>query len=517
MAETTFRATSITAHTLDIIMAGLLKVEVGGGSVDRDTWSRQFDSLSPPRRLDICEVKDVCVALDSLLQVARIGVSILEGNGGADQRHTIHSLPDETLANIFEFNHDDVGKSNEYSIDISHTCRRFRMVALHCPRLWSVVHNGQNADELDPFLSRSGRTKLTVAVNEDLLHELYSSNTIPVKKFMDVVTKQLDRWGSFRCIVNDEVGSETIEVLCEYTRLHLPMLTTFTCKNRMKEYPEPLDIFYKSWLMPSLIRYSAVRTFPPHGMSGTLKTVDLSLSRLGHLGVEQLRYTLHYATELESLAIKFRDSAPTLIVDFHGPVIDNLCLPKLRCFSLDFNGMEFHFSECVRDVFRNFTAPVATILALKGGYGSLDEILLAIIPNDQVFPSVNRFELLPRGSRVFGQETLPIALARMPSLQHLSIRSESYGCKIRRLFDKRQTFPQLLSLRLEHCGDVSDAAIRAILSELQRGVSWPEFQNLKLHQCARLSKIYLERLKHRMGNKLEYSLAFRSRSPSSDG
>ncbi|TDL21019.1 hypothetical protein BD410DRAFT_313767 [Rickenella mellea] len=39
MSETAFRETTITGHTLDIILTGLKKVEACGGNVDRNTWT----------------------------------------------------------------------------------------------------------------------------------------------------------------------------------------------------------------------------------------------------------------------------------------------------------------------------------------------------------------------------------------------------------------------------------------------------------------------------------------------
>ncbi|TDL21018.1 hypothetical protein BD410DRAFT_313705 [Rickenella mellea] len=305
---------------------------------------------------------------------------------------------------------------------------------------------------------------------------------------------------------------------CEYSHLHLPKLSTFMYNNRMIVHPQPSDSFYTSWLMPSLMRYSGVRTPPPHGISRTSKAMDLAFYASGDFSVEGLRFALHEATELESLVIKFRDSSPTLAASGHRPVVTDLCLSKLRYFSLGFTGMEFHVAETFHDVFRSFTAPIATTLMLHNScYGPVDETLLAIILDDQAFPSVNKFEFSTRGGRAFKVDTLPIVFARMPSLQHISVCAESYGCEVRRLFDKHQTFPQLLSLRLDHCDDLSDAAMREVLTALRCGSFWAEFQSLKLNHCAGLSKRYLERLKQSMGDKLEYSLAHRSRFRSPNG
>lgn len=91
------------------------------------------------------------------------------------QRHPIHWLPSELLAQIFlaaaDYDDDDYSQLDEWtvfhhpSVTISHVCQRWRDIATTIPSLWSyLAYNGvQWQEDLRPtFINRSGDTPLHI-------------------------------------------------------------------------------------------------------------------------------------------------------------------------------------------------------------------------------------------------------------------------------------------------------------------------------------------------------------------
>ncbi|TDL14046.1 hypothetical protein BD410DRAFT_833182 [Rickenella mellea] len=423
----------ISHHTLEVINAGLTRVKESDGHVEINTWLSHWSSestsiVSSDKRHGLAELEDVCVALQSLLDTASCGVVVLELEQSLKKHSrnptTILSLPDEKLVEIFEWNNTYDGEGNNCSIDISHVNKRFRRVALQCPRLWSVMHNGQNADELHTFLARSGVTELVVSLNEGLLKDSYIVFKPRVDEFLRVVSKHTQRWREFRCAIDNDVGDETTEVLHRYELLDCPTLQNIIFMNRMTNRP-PVMLSCSSWVMPLLVEFKGQNAIPLSKVVTTLVQMDLELAAGGGWSIGDLRTALDHATALESLFIRFSASLTSTFTA--TPSEAYLQFPNLK-------KLEFHISdgsdtaeEFIGSVMGHFDAPLATSLKLMcSTYGALDGLLHAIIPNDGVFPALNTFWFLMESRRPFEHDTLPIVLARLPSLQHLHLGSDSF-------------------------------------------------------------------------------------------
>ncbi|TDL21026.1 hypothetical protein BD410DRAFT_840751 [Rickenella mellea] len=160
---------------VEVINAGLTRVKESDGHVDISTWLSRWSSestsiLSPDEHRGLAELTEGCDALQSFLDTASYGVVVLDLEQSLKKHNrnptTILSFPDEKLVEIFEWKNTYDGEDNNRSIHMSHVNKRFRRVALQSPRLWFVVHNGQNADERNTFLSRSRAAQLVVSLNE---------------------------------------------------------------------------------------------------------------------------------------------------------------------------------------------------------------------------------------------------------------------------------------------------------------------------------------------------------------
>lgn len=171
------------------------------------------------------------------------------------------------------------------SLSISHTCHRFRILALRLPRLWSSFSNRQHPDELCAFLERSKNSPVSIEIRDG------RSRTAPwstarffserCREFLEVLSNRSNRWQTFTFDTSRGFESAT-EIHCTLRHLRtltldLPSLTTLRVsffdaairragEEALQQDQSHFVYFYSSWKMPELryLQTSNVVPYPPH-------------------------------------------------------------------------------------------------------------------------------------------------------------------------------------------------------------------------------------------------------------
>ncbi|TDL14047.1 hypothetical protein BD410DRAFT_810043 [Rickenella mellea] len=380
----------ISHHTLDVICEGLARVKESGGHVDISTWlphssSKSTTILPPSEHHNLAELKDVCAALQSLSVTASHGVSLLEQNLKKKSRNptTVLSLPDETSAEIFEWNNTYDGEGGLLFIALgSGSCL---VPALH---------------------------KLVVSLNESLRKDSYMVFKPRVDNFLQIVAKHTQRWREFRCAIDNEVVEETTEAFNRYENLKCPMLNCPMLKkisfiNRTTNWA-PIMLSYSTWTMPSLVEFKGQKSIPQIAVVKSLVAMDLELTSGNGWDVRDLNAALVHVTALEIVVIRF---SAHMMNALYTPSTAHLSFPTLKHLELHFAGSDREVGSFLGGVWATFEAPVATNLTLKTKiYRSADRNLQLIVPNSSVFPSLKTFRFLTNTSTPFEQDTFPLFL-----------------------------------------------------------------------------------------------------------
>lgn len=196
----------------------------------------------------------------------------------------IASLPDELLARVFELTRDlqSMGRRTISGRKLSHTCRRFRNIALKLPWLWRDVAFFQPQNEFEMCLSRSTAPCLSIKVDrEDLANaSLEDPTRVPFLDRLKAVLAHSIRWTEFT--YENGSATETPEVLQQMREacfgLNLPYLHTLSVSYYMgrKLSGHHVPEFYASWNMPQLRHFEVYGFVPAPLPIVSLSSCDIS-------------------------------------------------------------------------------------------------------------------------------------------------------------------------------------------------------------------------------------------------
>ncbi|KAL5494666.1 hypothetical protein ACEPAI_127 [Sanghuangporus weigelae] len=136
----------------------------------------------------------------------------------------IHSLPEETLIDIFMFVVDGHNpfRKNLPEVALSSVCKRFRSLVLNEPRLWSCLTSEMSYNNIMRHLDLCKDAPLTVIIRE-------SSWSAQLCSFIDAIKPQASRWESFHFIEDNFSYSSSFAENMEkrFGNMDLPKLKTF--------------------------------------------------------------------------------------------------------------------------------------------------------------------------------------------------------------------------------------------------------------------------------------------------
>ncbi|TDL21710.1 hypothetical protein BD410DRAFT_898782 [Rickenella mellea] len=506
---------AIKESTIDQLQTVLARLKVNNGGVDDDNyWATWVPDLKPDEPgFSFTEGRWLreLKALDEAMGVLHEGVGealrILDQKrvkASVATKSSKSSIPNEVLSRIFETGYDCAIWDNEFSRLVSHVSRRFRMVALDTPFIWSVVHNAQGAEEIDTFLTRSRNAKLTICINEHFGTPLHLSPKLSIVQFLRQVGKPgiLRRWHEFRCFLeNKEDLTAMRQVLGK--RCDFPFLRSITlAKKILSDCPSSADAC-KLWRTPVLRHFTGIdMVLPNKTRLATLNSAVLDLQTSQALSSEDITKVLNAISMVEVLTIRAISSAyyqhaspPAKPVNLAG-LTSMTVLPEIVSYAL------FATSP---PIFKWFTAHNLTKVTISSGTSGCDSAIDMTFHGDNAYPLLRELSVICTSYTGFRNDVFPTALAKIPSLQTLSIiGSPNSIAHLTMLWQKGFRFPPLHTLRLHYCSGINDAAIRDVVAELRRGPQWSEFQTLELFHCSTLSGEYLKRLKKNLGDKLHY-------------
>lgn len=128
---------------------------------------------------------------------------------------SIHKFPANILSNIFQiaFRHEEYEEKITLGLHVSWVCRRWRIIALACPSLWTMIsfESGYPFTQAQIYLARSKKELLDINfVNVERLYskggKLFDSDddsmeeqSLAVEKALSLIMPHADRWESFDC------------------------------------------------------------------------------------------------------------------------------------------------------------------------------------------------------------------------------------------------------------------------------------------------------------------------------
>ncbi|TDL17485.1 hypothetical protein BD410DRAFT_901458 [Rickenella mellea] len=179
----------------------------------------------------------------------------------------IHSIPDDILAHIFEVGYhscDDQGSrdSHHFSVAVSHVSRRFRMVALRTPRIWTRLSNWMKTSQLETFSYRSKAADLIITATTDE----YDDPNISLEAFLAITLPSHSRWSEFTYDILEHHNLFPQAILSQTRNLTFPRLRSLGCVKAFSTdgddgvLPEHT---FATWEMPALIHF--------HGVSASIE------------------------------------------------------------------------------------------------------------------------------------------------------------------------------------------------------------------------------------------------------
>ncbi|TDL21711.1 hypothetical protein BD410DRAFT_789456 [Rickenella mellea] len=506
----------IKDSTIDLLQAALERVKANNGEVATNSrWGPWVPDLKPEdpgfsfaEGRWLRELKELDEAMRVFHNGVREGIHLLDQKrvkASVTRKSSKDSIPNEVLSRIFETAYDCDIWDNEFSRRVSHVSRRFRMVALDTPFIWSVLHNAQSAEELETFLTRSRNAKLTVCLNEHFGTPKYLAPKLSIGQFLRQVGKPeiLRRWYEFRCwLENSDHFAVMRQVLGK--RCDLPFLQSMTLARTPHSDCPPLADACKLWRTPVLHHIACKDMILPNKTRvPTLKSAVLDFR--SYLSSENLTKALSAVAKIEMLTIRANSHANFCA----SPPAKTTKLVELKSMTvLPPDTGTYSPTVASQTIFQWFNAHNLTKLTIHPGSSLMmgsDRAFGMTFYGDNPYPVLEELSVICKCFTAFGGNAFPIALDKVPSLRTLSIiGSPMANADIKMLCQRGLRFPQLRTLRLHRCSSIDDAAIRDVVAELRRDPQWSEFQRLELFHCQSLSLDYLKRLKDSLGEKFQY-------------
>ncbi|KLO06370.1 hypothetical protein SCHPADRAFT_1002386 [Schizopora paradoxa] len=258
----------------------------------------------------------------------------------------IAAIPDELLALIFKHNAAMYGRKQ--AIRLSHVSRKFRAVALSEHDLWTTLHSGARKEEIEAFISRSGRdTGLHIVVRNHPRHSVS-------QHFLETCLAVSSRWKSVEIeesFTSTDRPAEFESIIWKMggaSHLHLPRLEDLRITHLQDDFgpghhhsgPNLLKI---SWTSPRL------------------HVLALNNFSLAHSPAFAALTSFEYALELEPLCgaqikniLSILGASPNIshlrleMSHFLCLVLDEYRFPEVHCpsiTSLDLRFQEYTFSD----------------------------------------------------------------------------------------------------------------------------------------------------------------------------
>ncbi|TDL22455.1 hypothetical protein BD410DRAFT_839886 [Rickenella mellea] len=215
----------------------------------------------------------------------------------------IKNLPDELLSHIFEAGHGmTVGWT--FTKAVSQVSRRFRQVSLRTPLLWTRIFAYYTADQIEGFLSLSGRMDL------DISTQPYGSERLAyLRRFLP----HLNRWTTLR-----HLDEATARLMRDIGFTDLPRLEALHhhCTN------DPI-----SW---SLFRVNGYNIFPDPICYSRLTSFEFAVNGHGRIfDTESFAQAVYSMKSLRQLSLTINDCTSANIKvetthDLHSVPIDAL-------------------------------------------------------------------------------------------------------------------------------------------------------------------------------------------------
>lgn len=420
------------------------------------------------------------------------------------QRNFICGLPNELLRRIFQFSetknaHECSGPRVGFSL--SHTCGRFRDIALTIPRLWSSLADDQSPEEIKEYLTRAKTSTLFITVGK----RARNSSSKKILAFLQSVLPLSDRWVSFTLDV-PWGGSYAIDE--EEDLYDIPFASLFidlakSCKGLTLASLEKLDLFYPhpkvfedieehgpvfrnvehfyaSWTMPKLHTLFVEEIVPRPLLAPVLSTCTIVFEDddYCHEFGKKLRMFLEKSPSLKHFDVSFdpRYDRPS-DMPFTGR---SIALPSLESLSICAS------SKVSKGLIRLLDVPQLSSLSLGVCFKYNEEfpddwINDALRPGRQ-YSSITHLRLVThrRDSPEYDDSPLPSVFQAFSNVQHLSLQMPGVNLS--------GDLPCIRSLRLTDCDRMSSYALESLLKGLRGNSAQDRFELLSVRGCSQLQK-----------------------------
>ncbi|KLO12274.1 hypothetical protein SCHPADRAFT_905287 [Schizopora paradoxa] len=420
------------------------------------------------------------------------------------------SLPDEVLSNIFILAQRSEKKGRaEFSIALSHVCRRFREISIGTPSLWNSVALMMPKEMTLTFLQRSGEVRLQVTASDSWT----GSRGAPAHldhDFFRAISHHMDRiaWLNVKVFLLPPEHSPSIRVLLSMLRHAHQADNCFPGLEELRiEYPRlslqtehcPVDSLLQNHVeLPSLrtVNISSKGHFPAVYFSNIMTTIVVELlDGFEKLGLQGLLFLLQTSQSLNDITLvfslrEFGSGAGTFEITaehgfeapsvtsfvlitkhssmFNDPTfkafIRSCCFPNVSCLYIE--------AQCGRSM-RLFEYDPSVIV----GRSDCTQFIEDIFVGRASYPALLAFEieLTTSGHPLDHFPYFKIPFPKyMPNLEHFGIRAGTLS-KI-----CNPDLPALRTLRVEGCRLEDVAWLRKFIDKMVASGMDEHFESLRV-------------------------------------
>ncbi|TDL15741.1 hypothetical protein BD410DRAFT_796138 [Rickenella mellea] len=401
--------------------------------------------------------------------------------------HGIKIIPDEILAHIFESGH-QMSEDSEFALRISHVSHRFRQVSLQAPLLWTRLSSRHSEDQIDAFISRSGKLDLEVALSDE---DDADDTAAKLRSFLQLAGPHSDRWSGL-LLAAEPVSPQMMEEA---------RITSFPHLRYINQ--EFYDLPNLQWNTPLLSRFRGYCLDSPHSVTFLSQLTCMELSDEYYFDLTSFAHVLHRMSNLRNLSLQFHHCDggarnPTVMPEQENPELHSFHLESLKV-TLG-HSVGFEFVESLYAILAYFTASLVDISLLTWGN---------IHPRHFLINSA-----FPYGSTVRLQIE---CVCTLPEL----LKGLLKNCKILRSvqFEKSNfnrithgyipptwsDFPSFRHIRFHDCVMSDEKHVGAMARSFLTGEAETDFRSLEIISCHKISEEFLEDLQDELGERLIWS------------